>query len=77
MTVPSSPLEIEFLQQSTVPETIVAIHAGMRVLGLSAVTNLCRPDTLESTNGLEVIAAAEKAEPKMRHIVKAVVAELE
>ena len=62
---------------STVPETIVAVHAGLRVLGLSAVTNLCRPDTLESTSGYEVKTAAERAEPKLRQIVKTIVAQFE
>ncbi|HEV3341214.1 MAG TPA: purine-nucleoside phosphorylase, partial [Pirellulales bacterium] len=32
---------------STVPEVIVAVHAGMRTLGLSVVTDLCFPDALE------------------------------
>ena len=66
-------LGADVVGMSTVPETIVAVHTGMRVLGLSAVTNLCRPDTLESTDGHAVIAAAESAEPKMGLIVRGVV----
>ena len=62
---------------STVPETLVAVHAGMRVLGLSAITNLCRPDALESTSGGMVQSAAERAEPCMRQIVEGVVQKLE
>ena len=54
---------------STVPEVIVATHAGIKVLALSAVTNLCRPDALEETDGAEVVEAAGKAEPKMTKIV--------
>src|SRR5690606_13580572 len=34
---------------STVPEAIVAVHAGLRVLAISTVTNVCKPDTLEPT----------------------------
>lgn len=66
-------LGADVVGMSTVPETIVAVHAGMRVLGLSAVTNLCRPDTLESTSGSEVKEAAERAEPKVRFIVREIV----
>jgi purine-nucleoside phosphorylase len=40
---------------STVPEVIVAVHAGMRVLGLSIVTDLCFPDALKPGN-IESIA---------------------
>ena len=54
---------------STVPEVIVATHSGLRVLALSAVTNLCLPDTLDTTSGEEVVAAAKTAEPKMKKIV--------
>lgn len=70
-------LGADVVGMSTVPETIVAQHVGMRVLGLSAVTNLCRPDTLESTSGQEVIAAAELAEPRMRTLVEAVISGLD
>ena len=66
-------LGADVVGMSTVPETIVAAHAGMKVLGLSAVTNLCRPDRLESTSGHEVKAAAEVAEPRMRRLVEVVV----
>ena len=39
---------------STVPEVIVAVHAGMRVLGLSIVTDLCLPDALKPANIEEI-----------------------
>ncbi len=54
---------------STVPEVLAATHAGMKVLALSAVTNLCRPDTLEPADGAEVVEAAGMAEPRMTQIV--------
>ncbi|MCZ6727895.1 MAG: purine-nucleoside phosphorylase [Acidobacteria bacterium] len=60
---------------STVPEVIAAVHAGMRVLGLSVITNLCRPDCLEETGHEEVLAAADRASPAMTRIVEAVLAE--
>jgi purine-nucleoside phosphorylase len=54
---------------STVPEVIVAVHGGMRVLGLSVVTDLCFPDALKPANIEEIIATAADAEPKLRKIV--------
>ena len=54
---------------STVPEVIVAVHAGMRVLGLSVVTDLCLPDALKPAQIEEILAVAASAEPKLRAIV--------
>lgn len=59
---------------STVPEVITAVHAGLRVLGLSVITNLCRPDCLTETGHEEVLAAANRASEKMTAIVEAVLA---
>ena len=58
---------------STVPEVIVAVHAGMRVLGLSVVTDMCLPDELEPAKIEDIIAAAQSAEPKLAKIVTGVV----
>ncbi len=56
---------------STVPEAIVAIHAGLRVLALSTVTNECRPDdpNPKPTTGEEVVAIGAEAAHKVRTIV--------
>jgi purine-nucleoside phosphorylase len=54
---------------STVPEVIVAVHAGMRVLGLSVVTDLCFPDALEPADIGKILSHAATAEPKLRKIV--------
>ncbi|HZZ29488.1 MAG TPA: purine-nucleoside phosphorylase [Pirellulales bacterium] len=56
---------------STVPEVIVAVHAGLRVLALSTVTNECRPDdpNPKPTTGEEVVAIGAAAEHKVRTIV--------
>ena len=54
---------------STVPEVIVAVHAGLRVLGLSIVTDMCLPDTLQPVAIEDILAAAATAEPKLRKIV--------
>ena len=60
---------------STVPEVLVAAHAGMRVLGLSIVTDVCFPDSLKPANIEEIIATANEAEPKLRKIVLGVLAQ--
>jgi purine-nucleoside phosphorylase len=59
---------------STVPEVIVAVHAGMRVLGLSIVTDMCLPDALEPANIEEILATAAEAEPNLRKIVLGILA---
>jgi purine-nucleoside phosphorylase len=60
---------------STVPEVIVAVHAGLRTLGLSVITDLCLPDALQPTNLEEIIAVANAAEKKLRVLVRRVVQE--
>ncbi len=61
---------------STVPEVIVARHGGMRVLGLSIITDQCLPDALESASLEQIIKVARNAEPKLSAVVKGVVARL-
>jgi purine-nucleoside phosphorylase len=61
---------------STVPEVLVAVHAGMRVLGLSIITDLCLPDALKPANIQEILATAATAELKLRKIVVGVLAQL-
>lgn len=60
---------------STVPEVIVAVHAGMRVLGLSIITDMCLPDALKPAVLEEILEVAAEAEPKLRKIVLGVLAE--
>jgi purine-nucleoside phosphorylase len=60
---------------STVPEVLVAVHAGLRVLGISIITDMCLPDALKPADIAEIIATANRAEPKLRRIVTAIVAE--
>ncbi|EMI53146.1 purine-nucleoside phosphorylase [Rhodopirellula sallentina] len=76
--------EYRFLRQigadvvgmSTVPETIVAIHCGLKVVGLSVITDMCLPDAIKPADVNEIIATANEAEPKLRAIVRGVVGEL-
>ena len=57
---------------STVPEVIVAVHCGLRIFGLSVITDMCLPDTLKPANVDEIIATANAAEPKLRALVTGV-----
>ncbi len=75
--------EYRFLRQigadvvgmSTVPEVIVAVHAGMRIVGFSVITDLCFPDALEPANVQEIIRIANEAEPRLSSLVMGVLAE--
>jgi len=58
---------------STVPENIVAVQMGMRVLGMSIITDECFPETLKSVTVEEVIAVANRTEPKLTKIMKELV----
>ncbi len=74
--------EYRFLRQigadvvgmSTVPEVLAAVHGGMRVLGLSIVTDMCLPDALRPASIEAILAHAAEAEPKLRKIVMGVLA---
>jgi purine-nucleoside phosphorylase len=61
---------------STVPEVIVAKHAGMRVLGLSIITDMCLPDNLEPATVEKIIAVANRAEPRLTQLVTGVLERL-
>lgn len=74
-----TPAEYKFLNtiggdlvgMSTVPEVIVARHSGLAVFVVSVVSNKCYPiEEIKKTTVESVIAVAQKAEPKMRLIVK-------
>ena len=59
----------DIVGMSMVPENLVAIHAGMTVLGICVVTDLCKPDALEPANLERIIATANAAEPRLRRLV--------
>jgi purine-nucleoside phosphorylase len=61
---------------STVPEVIVAVHAGMRVMGVSIITDRCLPDALEPVDIRQIIATANAAEPHLTALIEGVVARL-
>ncbi|MEM9659944.1 MAG: purine-nucleoside phosphorylase, partial [Planctomycetota bacterium] len=54
---------------STVPEVIVAVHCGLRVLGVSVITDMCLPDALRPANVEEIIAVANASQWKLRAVL--------
>lgn len=79
-----TPAEMRFLKNagadavgfSTVMETITAVHAGIQVLALSVITNLCLPDAPASSSVEEIIGVAEGAVPHLETIITRVVEQL-
>jgi purine-nucleoside phosphorylase len=59
----------DMVGMSLVPENLVAVHGGMRVLGICVVTDLCRPDALDAVDIPKIIATAKSAEPKLRRLI--------
>lgn len=59
---------------STVMETIAAVHAGMRVLGLSIITNMNLPDDLAPASVAQIIAQAQAAVPPLARMIQRVLA---
>lgn len=79
-----TPAETRFLRSagadavgmSSVPEVIVAKHAGMKVLGLSAVANVNDPDNFTPILLDDIIKAAQKIEPGLQELIKKVLSAL-
>jgi purine-nucleoside phosphorylase len=65
-------LGADVVGMSTVPEVIAAVHAGMRVLGVSIITDQCLPDALEPATVERIIAVAQAAEPKLTALIRGV-----
>ena len=82
LTGPSleTPAEVKFLQTigaeavgfSTVQEVIAAVHAGIRVLGLSTITNVHNPENPVPATVEEIIEVAKGATPLLETIMKGV-----
>lgn len=66
----------DIVSMSMVPEDIVAIHAGMRVLGMSVVTDSCLPDALQPANIEEIVKVANEAGPRLDAMVTGVLTKL-
>jgi purine-nucleoside phosphorylase len=81
-----TPADIRFLRligadavgMSTVPEVTVARHGGMRVLGISSISNvaLAEPEPGQETSHDEVLAAGEQIVPRLMALIQGVLARL-
>jgi len=73
-----TPAETRFLRligadavgMSTVPEVIVAVHAGLKVLGLSVISNVNDPDDFKPISFSEVVKVSKEAEKRLEKLIK-------
>ncbi len=59
---------------STIPETIVAVHSGIRVLGIACITDSAIPETLGGISHEEVMEVAAQARPKFIRLMRGIIA---
>jgi purine-nucleoside phosphorylase len=69
-------LGADVVGMSTVPEVIVAAHAGMRTVGISIITDRCLPDALEPADIGKIIETARRAEPRLTRLITGLVERL-
>lgn len=76
-----TPAEYRFLRligadmvcMSTVPEVVAAVHLGLKVFGVSVITDMCLPDALVPVSLEEIIGIANAAEPKLTKLVENII----
>jgi purine-nucleoside phosphorylase len=66
----------DLITMSTVPENIVAVHSGMKVMGLSTVTDECYPESLVPVSVAEIIEVANSREADRQAVVLGVIERL-
>jgi len=69
-------LGADTIGMSTIPETIVAVHCGLRVLGICCITDMAVPDSLISIDHEEVMRVANLAKPKFIQLVTGILERL-
>ena len=80
-----TPAEVRFLRTigadavgfSTVQEVIAAVHGGIRVLGLSIITNVHDPECPVSVTVDDVVATANAVTPQLKRIIEALIGHLD
>ncbi len=79
-----TPAEYRFLRligadcvgMSTVPEVIVAIHSGLRVLGVSCITDRCIAEELKPVDIEDILKVAKHAEPKLTKLLSRIITQI-
>ena len=66
----------DLVGMSTVPEVIVAVHAGLRVLAFSIVTDICLPDALEPVNIASILSVAARGGEQLSRLIPQILLEL-
>lgn len=69
-------IEVDAVGMSTVPEVTVAHHGGMRVLGISTISNKANLDGLTTTTHEEVLAAGQVVIPLLSTLIRGVLRRL-
>jgi purine-nucleoside phosphorylase len=69
-------LGADVVGMSTVPEVIVAVHGGLRVLGFSIVTDICLPDALEPVNIRQIIEVAGRGGERLTKLIGRILEQL-
>lgn len=80
-----TPAETRFLRMigadavgmSTVPEVIVAVHAGIKVLGISVISNVNDPDNFKPILFSEVVEQSKKTEKRLERLIRTFIKKLE
>jgi purine-nucleoside phosphorylase len=79
-----TPAEIRYLRTigadavglSTITEVIAAVHAGLRILGLSVITNVADPDHPAPATLEDIIAVADHTAPRLQQLILRVLKDL-
>ncbi len=61
---------------SSVPEVLVAVHAGMQVLGLSVIANVNDPENMQPISLQEIIENAEATRPQLEQLIAEIVSRM-
>ena len=70
-------MEADAVGMSTVPEVIVGVHCGFRILGMAAISNVHFPGEMQEITVDEIIAGAASAKNKLEKLIIRFVKEVE